>query len=108
MDNADIIKRYRKAQKRLEPPVETTGKVVAIRKSLACFRFGVASLIPLLGYVFTHMAFVRWEAAMLATEGKWNPARAYLRWGLALAIFGAVVSTIIVGLILSVILKYVK
>lgn len=102
-------------------------KIRTIEKSLSCFRWGLAGLIPVLGLFFGAIAIVRWKQARNATGGKgnpyiveklardfgkqsgnatsieWNPARAYLRWGFVLACFGLLVSTAIV-LVVSLVL----
>lgn len=75
-------------------------KVRAIEKSLSCFRLGVASLLPLIGVFFAVIAIGRWQQARRAAGGEWNPGARLLRWGLALAGVGLLVSLVCWALVI--------
>ena len=67
-------------------------KVRVIEQSLRCFVFGLLSLIPLLGLPFAILAVVRHRDAWSQADREWNPAKAYLVWGLGLAWLGGLIS----------------
>ena len=67
-------------------------KVRVIEQSLRCFVFGLLSLIPLLGLPFAILAVVRHRDAWSQADWEWNPAKAYLVWGLGLAWLGGLIS----------------
>ena len=67
-------------------------KIRVIEQSLACFVFGLLSLIPLLGLPFAVLAVVRHLNAWSKGDQEWNPAKPYLLWGFGLAWLGGLIS----------------
>ena len=67
-------------------------KVRVIEQSLRSFVFGLLSLIPLWGLPFAILAVVRHRDAWSQADREWNPAKAYLVWGLGLAWLGGLIS----------------
>ena len=49
-------------------------------------------MIPLLGLPFAILAVVRHRDAWSQADREWNPAKAYLVWGLGLAWLGGLIS----------------
>ncbi len=68
---------------------ETEERIAMIRSSLSCFRFGLAALLPVVGLGFGVVALMHARKAGLHGGGNWNPARKWLRIGVALTIMGA-------------------
>ena len=69
-------------------------KIRAIEKSLECFRWGLASLVPGLGIICAPIAINRWLQARQAAAKNWNPAGTYLIWGFLFACLGLLISLI--------------
>jgi len=59
-----------------------------IRKSMRAFACGVFGLVPLLGIVPGVCALRLWFEVRRDLKGHWNPAAAYLDWGVRLSVFG--------------------
>jgi hypothetical protein len=56
-----------------------------IEKSLSCFRFGMTSVIPLIGLVTAVIALARFHFVIVNTNERWNCARLRLYVGALLA-----------------------
>src|SRR5688572_19193633 len=76
-----------------------TPRSKVIEKSLSCFDFGIASLIPLVGVFLTPFAFSNFKVAIVETNDRWNPARRHLCAGAALAVFSLLAHAIIATII---------
>jgi uncharacterized membrane protein len=74
-------------------------KIVMIASSIRCRRYGMASLVPLLGAPFLALAFWNWHRARAASGDMWNPARRHLITGYVLAWVGALVLIATLGLV---------
>lgn len=79
--------------------------ILAIKYSLRCFAFSVASPIPLLGLPLALIAFSNYRKARAIVKGRWNPARTYLLWGSVLGSLGLLVSLLAFFFIVCVVLK---
>jgi hypothetical protein len=66
-----------------------------IERSLSCFDWGMASLIPGLGIVCAPIAFTAFKFVVVETNDRWNPARRHLYAGVALALFGLLAHAIV-------------
>ena len=60
-------------------------KIKMIRESLRCFRFGLISLLPVIGLPFAVSALVAAGKVRSSEVSHWNAARQYRRWGVTLA-----------------------
>ena len=69
-------------------------KIQTIELSLRTFRLGVISLVPLIGLPFGVLALHASRRCRATALGEWNPAAGYLAWGIRLACFGIVVSSL--------------
>jgi len=77
-------------------------KIEVIQRSLRCFTLGLIGILPLLGVPFALFALDNFRQVRRGLGTQWNPARTYLRWGLATAISGlflTVVLTFVVAII---------
>lgn len=72
-------------------------RVRVIERSLRCYHAGWWGLIPVLGLVPAALAFWLFWSVRDEVGEDWNPAAAYLRWGLLLATIGLVVSMCVVA-----------
>ena len=63
-------------------------RALAIRRSLSAFVCGIFSFFPVLGAVPAVCAIAQWWSVRSRYKDQWNPASAYLRAGLALAVLG--------------------
>ena len=63
-----------------------TPRSKVIEKSLRCFDYGIASLIPGIGVFITPAAFVNFKFAVVEANDRWNPARRRLYIGVILAV----------------------
>lgn len=70
-------------------------RIRVIEKSRGCLYGGLAGIPPFIGMAFAVMAIWRWHQARVAAAGDWNPARAHLCRGLALACLGLIWSVAI-------------
>jgi uncharacterized membrane protein YidH (DUF202 family) len=66
-----------------------------IEKSLRCFDWGMASLIPALGIVCAPFALVNFRFAIVEIEDRWNPARRHLYAGVILALLSLLAHAVI-------------
>jgi hypothetical protein len=75
-------------------------RIEAIEQSLRAFVFGIISVIPIIGIVPAINTL--WISNRVRSRlGKnWNPASAYLKWGVGLSLVGLTVSTLLIGTIL--------
>jgi hypothetical protein len=80
----------------------TMDKVVVIQCSLRCFTLGLIALLPGLGVPFAVMALASYFRVKRATGAQWNPAQQYLSWGLATALCGLFLTTVITCVIVSI------
>lgn len=69
-------------------------RVRIIEGSLACFRYGVLSFIPLVGIVPMIRAIRMHRQILAEAGGDWNPADRYLACGYALARAGCLISVV--------------
>ena len=69
-------------------------RITLISKSLRIFGYGLASLLPLIGFFYAVYAVVDAVSLGRRFRGEWNPAAPYLRSGLALAVFSLGVNSI--------------
>lgn len=76
--------------------------ITAIRKSLTGFVCGIFGFLPVIGLVPALHAVACWRAVRKQYGNRWNPAQAYLRGGLLLAIIGILNSAMIFCVILFV------
>jgi hypothetical protein len=82
---------------------DLTQRIQVLNGSLRCFVLGWFGLVPLLGLPFGVWALVVFWKTRRQAAGYRNPARAYLRSGLGLAIAGllfSVVTTMTINLAL--------
>jgi hypothetical protein len=56
-----------------------------IENSLSCFHFGIASLVPAIGFFLAPLALNRFRFAVIHANDRWNPARFQLYLGALLA-----------------------
>jgi hypothetical protein len=80
--------------------------IIAIERSLSCFAFGLASLIPVIGFGLAFVAFKNFHRARAASNGAWNPAWPQLAWGIALATLGLTVSSFLLLVFVAGLLKF--
>jgi hypothetical protein len=80
----------------LLPPKD---RITAIRKSLTAFVCGIIGFLPFIGVVPAVYTLVCW-VRIPYQYGKWNPAAAYLRCGVWLALLGLLGSALIVAVAL--------
>ena len=70
-----------------------------IEKSLRCFDYGLASLIPVAGVFMTPFALMSFKFAIVEANDRWNPARRLLYAGAVLAVLSLLAHAVIGGLI---------
>jgi hypothetical protein len=71
-----------------------TPRSEVITKSMRCFDYGVASLIPVLGVFLTPVALINFKFAVIEINDRWNPARLRLYVGAALAVLSLLAHTV--------------
>ncbi|HEX3798685.1 MAG TPA: hypothetical protein VH413_08285 [Verrucomicrobiae bacterium] len=69
--------------------------IKAIEHSMRCFSFGLASLIPVIGFVLAFVAFSNFRSARAISRGQWNPGGLLLMRGILLATIGLAISSLI-------------
>jgi hypothetical protein len=74
-----------------------TSRSELIGRSLHCLSSGLLGLIPVLGIPFAARAWVEFLRLRRPPGQLWNPASAYLIWGVSLACVGLLL-TLLVGL----------
>jgi len=67
-------------------------QVQIIERSIHCYHAGWWSLVPIAGLVPAVFAFYQYARVRSDSSRIWNPAGAYLRSGLALALIGFVLT----------------
>jgi hypothetical protein len=72
-----------------------TPRSKVIEKSLSCFDWGMASLIPAIGVFLAPVAFVNFKFVVVETNDRWNPARRHLYAGVALALLSLLAHAIV-------------
>ena len=72
-----------------------TARSEVIEKSLGCFDWGLASLIPALGILCAPLALAKFKFVVVETNDRWNPARRHLYAGAALAVLSLLAHGII-------------
>ena len=75
-------------------------RITAIEKSLSVFICGIIGFIPLIGFGSAVCALLRWRQVRRDYHD-WNPAAAYLQYGLLLAQIGLVnslLAALVIGL----------
>jgi cation transporter-like permease len=77
-------------------------RITLIRRSLTTFVCGIFALIPVLGIVAGVYAWVCGWGVRRHARGEWNPAAAYLRWGLIMAGLGMTVTLLLVAVALTI------
>ena len=75
-------------------------RITAIRRSLAAFFWGILGVLPLVGIIPAACSLNHWWAVRRKYRGEWNPAAAYLRVAVALALFG-ILSTTLLGAVIA-------
>jgi hypothetical protein len=75
-------------------------RITAIRKSLAAFVCGIIGVLPVLGLIAAVSAIRHGWDVRSQFRGQWNPASAYLRAGVALALFG-LLSSLLLGSVIA-------
>ena len=74
-------------------------RIELITKSLRCFVLGLLGLIPILGIPASAVSLVQYWQVTRRQGMNWNPASAYLNWGLCFAIAGLLTSFVIAAAI---------
>jgi hypothetical protein len=75
-------------------------RIFVIRKSLTAFVCGLIGFLPIIGVLPGLYALLCWSRIRTRYPGEWNPASAYLSWGVRLAVIGLGLSTLIVSIAL--------
>jgi hypothetical protein len=76
-------------------------RVEIIENSLSCFRLGLFGLLPVIGITCAVRSLLHYRRLTSSQSGAWNPARAYLRWGVLCARLGLVVSLLAILVFLA-------
>jgi hypothetical protein len=84
------------------------GRIELIERSLRCFAFGLASLIPVFGIPMAVLAVLQFRTVALGRGREWNPADRYLLWGFLFAGLGLLLSSLVFGLIMLAVLEYLS
>jgi hypothetical protein len=76
-------------------------KIQMIKSSIKCFAFGLLGLLPIIGLPFALAAL--WISGHVRVKEKqfWNAARHYRIWGVVCAAIGAVVWSVVDGLLIA-------
>ena len=72
-----------------------TARSKIIERSLGCFDWGFASLLPAIGIFCAPFAFAYFKFAVTETNDRWNPARRQLYAGVTMALPGLLAHAII-------------
>ena len=71
-------------------------RILVIRKSLTAFVCGLIGFLPIIGIVPGLCALSCWCSIRIRYPDEWNPASAYLSWGVRLAVLGFLSTALIV------------
>jgi hypothetical protein len=74
------------------PPLD---KVEIIERSMRCFSCGLAGVFPVLGLPFAIVSIADCVRVIRRKGANWNPAERYLRWGVACAAFGLLMTLLL-------------
>ncbi|MGD0258915.1 MAG: hypothetical protein ABSD29_03730 [Verrucomicrobiota bacterium] len=72
-------------------------RIIVIRQSLTAFVCGLFGFLPVIGIVPGLYALFCWRRIRTRYPKEWNPASAYLDWGVRLALLGFGASALIVS-----------
>lgn len=78
-------------------------RIAAIEKSLSVFICGIVGFFPIIGFIPAICALVRWTGVR-RNYHDWNPAAAYLKCGVMLAMIGllnSALAALVIGLAIS-------
>jgi hypothetical protein len=75
-------------------------RATAIRTSLTAFLCGLIGFLPVLGLLPAFYALRCWIRIRTRYRDEWNPAAVYLDWGVRLALFGVLLTALLVGVIM--------
>ena len=75
-------------------------RITAIEKSLSVFICGIIGFFPLIGFVSAVCALLRWHQVR-RNYHDWNPAAAYLQYGVVLAQIG-LVNSLLAALVIGI------
>jgi hypothetical protein len=83
-------------------PMPPLTKIELIERSLRCFEFGLAGLVPVIGIPMALIASAQYRRVKRGQGEMWNPAHRYLFWGgvcarMSLALF-LVIPVIVFGI----------
>ena len=80
-----------------------------IEKSLSCFDNGALAFIPIIGFFIAPLALLRFRFVVVNSNDRWNPARAQLYLGAALALLSMLLhATIAVIIYIQVVRNYLN
>ena len=71
-------------------------RILVIRKSLIAFVCGLIGFLPIIGIIPAVYALSCWGTIRIRYPDEWNPASAYLSWGVRLAVLGFLSTALIV------------
>lgn len=75
-------------------------RIAAIECSLRCFALGWLAFLPLVGIPCGVAALRAFCVAFFTVKPDWNPGRAYLYWGMILAVLGLLAHALVIVLVL--------
>ena len=78
-------------------------KIEVIQRSLRCFTLGLIGILPVLGIPFAIAALSNYFQVKRMVGTQWNPAQRYLTWGVVTALCGLFLTTVIAGVVGSMI-----
>jgi len=75
-------------------------RIIVIRTSLTAFVCGLIGFLPVIGIVPGLYSLLCWNRIRTRYPDEWNPASAYLSWGVRLALLGLGASALIVSAVI--------
>jgi hypothetical protein len=81
-------------------------RIELIERSLRCFAFGVAGLVPVFGLPMAVIAVLQFRTVALSRGQEWNPANRYLTAGFVCAGVGLLISTLVFGVVMYGLLEF--
>jgi hypothetical protein len=75
-------------------------RIIVIRTSLTAFACGLFGFLPVIGIVPGLYALLCWRRIRTRYPEEWNPAAAYLTWGVRLAVLGLGASALLVSAVI--------